>query len=332
MRRFVPVVILGLLFLAGCGTVSIKSGSGATTATPAASASSTTTQLPEARQGGFLVEDGTSGRMLLIGGFDPSGAMVTSTWSWDGQRWDQLNVVSQGIDAAFYDSVHKQTIALRATGPTAYGTATWSGTWNSVSSAHLPSRMVFGSGFSVFNPTTTRGLYSGVRNETTDTPGLETWTWDGSDWSLQSGSSPVKRLGYALAYDPSRKTDIFFGGALGGGPNPNLADTWSWNGSSWTQLHPIHTPSPGDAYATFDESLNTLVLLDFTGNVWRWSGTDWIAVPSSGQGPGTYHRDAAFGYDPVSRQVIVFGGSSGGAATAHTWLWDGGTAAWTQFR
>jgi hypothetical protein len=62
--------------------------------------------------------------MLLVGGIDPSGALVTSTWSWDGQHWAQLNALSQGIVAAFYDSVHKKTMSLWAPGPVAYGTAT----------------------------------------------------------------------------------------------------------------------------------------------------------------------------------------------------------------
>lgn len=329
MRRFAPALILAVMLLTGCGAVPLRSGadaSAARTASPSPSASA----FPEARWGGLFVEDPGSGHILLVSGLDPSGTLVTTTWSWDGQQWDQVNIVSQGIDAAFYDSVRKQVVALQATDPTTYRTATWSATWSSLNSAHVPSRMVFRSGSSVFNPTTRSGLYCGVRNETTETPGLETWTWDGSDWSLQTGPSPVKRIDYALAYDPTSKSVIFFGGELGGGPNPNLADTWSWNGSIWTQLQPMHSPAPGSAYATFDESLGALVLLDFTGNMWRWTGTDWMAVPSTGQGPGAYHTDAAFGWDPVSRRVIVFGGSTGGAATAHTWLWDGGSSSWTQ--
>jgi hypothetical protein len=193
--------------------------------------------------------------------------------------------------------------------------------------------MVFGSGDAVFNPATTRALYIGIRNQTTDTPGLETWIWSGTDWSFDGGSSPAKRIDYALAYDPITKTDILFGGSIGGGggPYPNFSDTWSWNGSSWMQLRPSHSPAPGRAYAVFDERLNALVLLDFAGNMWSWSGSDWRDAPSSGAGPGKYRAEAAFGYDPVGRRVIVFGGSAGGAAaTPNTWLWDEASSAWTQ--
>jgi hypothetical protein len=185
--------------------------------------------------------------------------------------------------------------------------------------------MVFGSGFSVFNPTTKTGLYGGIRNETTDSPGLETWTWDGGDWAAQSGASPAKRIGYALAYDPITKTDVLFGGGPGGGPNPLFSDTWSWNGTNWTQLQPVHSPSPGGAYATFDESLNAVVLLDWQGNMWTWTGSDWSATPSTSSEPRAHLVGAAFGYDPVSRRIISFGGSTGSSASANTLLWDGGS-------
>ena len=292
---------------------------------PSASASAPIAGVPEARQGGFLVEDPGGGQLLLIGGIG-SSAMVGSTWSWDGRRWSQLNAPAQGIDMVFLDSVRNQVIALQATGPTAYGTATWSGTWANLNSTHVPSRMVFGSGFSVFNPTTKSGLYCGIRNETTDTPGLETWTWDGSDWSFAPVAGPAKRLDYALAYDPITKTDILFGGEPGGGPHPLFADTWSWNGSGWTQLLPTHSPAAGAAYATLDESLNAVVLLDWQGNMWTWTGSDWNAIPSTNSGPGAHVLGAAFGYDPLSHRIIAFGGSTGSSASSTTWLWDG--ASW----
>jgi hypothetical protein len=328
----VPVgIALVLVFTMSCGRPSPSSGGSAST-TRLETASPPVSQLPEPRQGGILVEDPTSGHVLLVGGIAPNGSSVASTWSWDGQRWNQLNVLSQGIEAAFFDSVRRQVIALQVAGPAANGTAWWSGTWMSLNSAHVPSPMVFGSGNTVFNPSAKSGLYCGIRNQTSDSTGLETWTWDGNDWSLQSGPSPAKRIDYAFAYDPLTKTDILFGGSIGGGggPNPNFADTWSWSGSSWTQLQPSHSPPPGDAYAIFDESLNSLVLLDFAGNMWSWTGSDWSAIPSSGSGPGAYRNEAVIGYDPISRRVIVFGGSTGGAvATADTWLWSGGSSSWT---
>jgi hypothetical protein len=327
---------LALILTTSCGTPSANLGSGASSPrleSPSASASAPASGLPEARQGGFLVEDPISGHLLLVGGIstlpsDSQGSWVTSTWSWEGQRWQQLNVVSQGILAVFFDSVSKQAFAIQVTGvPEAVTTLAWSGKWVRRNTSHVPTPMSPFSSHAVFNPSTGVAVYCG---DYSVTPGLDVWMWDGGDWSMQTDPSPAMRLNYALAYDPITKTDVLFGGRQGGGPNPNFADTWSWSGSGWTLLRPSHSPSPGSAYATFDESLNALVLLDSAGNMWTWTGTDWTAVASSGSGPGAFREDAVFGYDPVSQRVIVFSGSNGRTATATTWLWDGASSSWTQ--
>src|SRR5947207_6556912 len=128
MRRAGWFLVAAVLLVgAGCGSVS-PGNTRSSTPIPSASASAPIAGVPEARQGGFLVEDPGRGQLLLIGGIG-SSAMVGSTWSWDGRRWSQLNAPAQGIDMVFLDSVRNQVIALQATGPTAYGTATWSGTW-----------------------------------------------------------------------------------------------------------------------------------------------------------------------------------------------------------
>ena len=325
-HRVIAGAALAIVLTTSCGMPTANPGSTASS-TRLGSPSVPPLQRPEPRQGGFLFVDPGSGHLLLVGGIDPTGTDVTSTWSWDGQVWNQLNATSDGIQAAFFDSVRKEVIALQVAGGAANTTVSWSGTWASRNTTHVPSPMVDGSGYSMFNPSTKSALYCGIRNQTTDAPGLETWTWDGTDWSLQTGPSPAKRIDYALGYDPVSKTDLLFGGGPGGGPNPLFEDTWSWNGTGWALLHPSHSPAPGGAYATFDESLNALVLLDFTGSMWRWTGSDWSAVTSSGSGPGAHRNGAVFGYDPISRQVLVFGGSVASIpATANTWLWDG--ASW----
>jgi hypothetical protein len=327
MRRFVLLVALWLL--SSCGPVAGGIGSNATaagTASPQPSASAKASQFPEARQGGLLFEDPISRHLLLVGGTTPAGAFVSSTWTWDGERWNQLSVLSEGIHVAFLDSVRNELIALQAAGPAVNRTASWSGKWSGRNSVHVPSPMSRGSGYAVFNPTSSNAVYCGIGEDSLGVRGLETWTWDGNDWSLRTGPSPARRLGYAFAYDPVTKTDVLFGGGPGGGPNPLYADTWQWNGTDWTQLQPVHSPSPGGAYATFDQSLNAIVLLDWHGDMWTWTGSDWKTIPSTSGGPGAPLVGAAFGYDPVSRGIIAFGGSTGGSASANTWRWGG--ASW----
>ena len=79
--------------------------------------------------------------------------------------------------------------------------------------------------------------------------GLLNETWlrhhDGS-WTRVGGSQPGPRQLALAAYDPAAQRVILFGGA---GPPPpggsllsRLGDTWAFDGSRWTQLHPAVAP------------------------------------------------------------------------------------------
>jgi hypothetical protein len=62
----------------------------------------------------------------------------------------------------------------------------------------------------------------------------DTWTWDGTTWSLQAPAvSPVARQAATMAYDPALGELVLFGGGDG---QQALSDTWAWNGATWTQL------------------------------------------------------------------------------------------------
>jgi hypothetical protein len=53
------------------------------------------------------------------------------------------------------------------------------------------------------------------------------------------GAAPSPRTGAAMAYDAAREQVVLFGGQ---GPEGALDDTWTWNGSVWTQQHPAASP------------------------------------------------------------------------------------------
>src|SRR5579864_2299449 len=71
----------------------------------------------------------------------------------------------------------------------------------------------------------------------------ETWLGNGASWTRQSvENGPSSRTNPAMAYDPSSKHVILFGGI--GPPTisnhteelANLTDTWAWNGSTWRRV------------------------------------------------------------------------------------------------
>lgn len=84
-------------------------------------------------------------------------------------------------------------------------------------------------------------LFGGSTDETGDPGSLlgDTWVWSGV-WRRMPDSldGPSPRYMAAAAYDVRRRTIIMFGG-YNGGP---LNDTWEWNGTAWTELHPDATP------------------------------------------------------------------------------------------
>jgi hypothetical protein len=64
----------------------------------------------------------------------------------------------------------------------------------------------------------------------------DTWTWDGSNWTLQMpAASPPARTDAAFGFDDGTQTALLFGGTSAPGPGgTGLGDTWLWNGSTWT--------------------------------------------------------------------------------------------------
>jgi len=74
------------------------------------------------------------------------------------------------------------------------------------------------------------------------------WEWDGKAWlEIKSDVQPSARADTAMAYDPSRKSLILFGGTndqLVTSSTYGLSDTWEWQSATrqWTQLHPASSP------------------------------------------------------------------------------------------
>jgi hypothetical protein len=110
----------------------------------------------------------------------------------------------------------------------------------------------------------------------------DTWSWNGVTWTeLHPATSPgVVSTAWQAAYDGASHQLVLFGGDPGLGTFAN--DTWAWNGTTWTRLHPAVSPATR-AYGslTFDQALHRLVL--FAGStgqadpaaVWEWNGTTW---------------------------------------------------------
>ena len=118
----------------------------------------------------------------------------------------------------------------------------------------------------------------------------DTWTWDGTAWTQLSVTGPSARAYSAMA--PLGDKLVLFGGACYGGGcvDPSgwaeFSDTWTWDGTAWTELS-VTGPSGrgqavmaplGDKLVLYGGTNSTGVLSD----TWMWDGTAWTQLNVSG--------------------------------------------------
>jgi len=128
--------------------------------------------------------------------------------------------------------------------------------------------------------------------------------------SGSGGPNPAARTGAAMAFDPAHGDVVMFGGRSG----PDFPDdTWTWDGSGWTQQHPSLSPPPMASPMMAADPVTGRVLLVGTPptatragsgeQTWSWDGSTWRqehpAHPVPTVAPG------AMAGDPVHHQVVV---------------------------
>jgi hypothetical protein len=136
-----------------------------------------------------------------------------------------------------------------------------------------------------------------------------------------------------MAFDSARKCIVLFGGASG---SHLLADTWTWDGTEWTQVADTGPAARSGPALAYDDARERVVLFGGStaanpfGDTWEWDGTDWTQVQDVGPSARRAHA-MAFNVlpDGSGAGVVLFGGAgANGAGLNDTWLWNG--AAWTQ--
>jgi len=165
-----------------------------------------------------------------------------------------------------------------------------------------------------------------------------TWTWDGTTWTKQQPTTaPSPRTGAAMVYDTATGQLLLFGGSrhpfTGGG---YLGDTWTWDGTTWTQLHPATSPPPRDTHSlVYDPASQTAILFggyngERLSDTWSWDGTTWTQL-SPATSPGTTSAAWQAAYDDASQQLVLYGGDANTRGFSNvTWTWTGTT--WAQLQ
>lgn len=171
--------------------------------------------------------------------------------------------------------------------------------------------------------------------------------WGGAVWnSTAPPVLPPTRTRQAIACDAARGVTVLFGGAAAqSGTLIVRQDTWTWDGTLWTQRFPFSFPTIRAGHAMAYDSVRQRVvlfggttagLLDtanrppefFYGDTWEWDGTAWVERTPQGTTPVARHEHA-LAYDPVARVTYLFGGlDASGIPLNDLWTWDG--SRWTQ--
>jgi hypothetical protein len=127
-----------------------------------------------------------------------------------------------------------------------------------------------------------------------------------------------------MANDAAARQVVLFGGSNDpNGGTCTLGDTWTWDGTSWTEQHPSSSPAPrctkGMAY---DAARAVVVLFGGTdgytnyADTWTWNGTDWteqhpVTSPPAACCPG-------LSFDAATQRIVLLESYS-----METWTWDG---------
>lgn len=229
----------------------------------------------------------TDGTNLYAGTGISSGD--AEVWKWDGATWTRI-----GGDAI---------------------NASWNvNTYNSVLSLNY-----FGG-----------NLYAGTGN---GTGAGEVWKFNGVSWS-QIGGDGVGSS-WAAAFKVNRLENDGTNLYAGTGNTAGMADVWRYNGSTWTQIGGDGLNSSWAA-STYEEVLSSYYMgsnlyiglgtSSGDGEVWRWSGSAWAKLASSGVGfpAATYEGVYSLSGDGTN----LYAGTGTGAGDGDVWKYSG--SSWSQ--
>lgn len=185
--------------------------------------------------------------------------------------------------------------------------------------------------------------------------GTETYEWDGAEWKTFTAlqKKPQVRQFASMAYDPNLKKTVLFGGYNN---NDFRNDTWTWDGTAWTELKvdkKNRPPNRGQMAFWFDPLQNKIILYGGIGrgsvndfvtrysDMWSFNGTGWTKLSVTDTPGGRFGPQVAV--NPVTGKTLLFGGlrvevrsdDPKGEALRQffandTWEWDGTASRWTR--
>ncbi len=265
-------------------------------------------------------------RIVLVGGVcSLETPQVDQTWEWDGTNWSEVpvaNFIRATGQAIAYDQLRDAVLLfggfqIFTTIPKSITTIYQAGAYRLAADVNRPSPRSLAA-FRTDPVTNTAWLYGGLDelglgpiddSDASDFTLLRIWGYRNGFWfSLAKEKAPSQCVNPLAAYDTNRSKLVVV---------CNGSDTNEFDGSTWTDLTPSHTP-PARRFAAmvYDENIKKTVLYggfdgtNYRNDTWTWDGTDWTEVKNK----KVPHRSLmSMWYDPLARKTILYSGLGRGS-------------------
>ena len=272
---------------------------------------------PSARWRAPMTYDAGSGDVVLFGGIKKSGnGFLSDTWTWDGTTWSQV------------DDSGDPGCTTCSGGPGRFSNQCVDG----LRRGDWP-----------------RGAVRGLQQQRQRSFGhldvgrghVDPGRRPGQVGCTTCSGSPPPRYGASMAYDSALGVVVLFGGTADG--LSSLSDTWEWNGA-WTPgrrhgaggVHELRRQPPFALRCVLvlrrdDGAVVLFGGIDYNLNIvsdtWEWNGS-WTQIDDLQQ-PGCTTScpggavglwESSMAYDPVTADVVLFGGFNAAASIlSDTW-------------
>jgi N-acetylneuraminic acid mutarotase len=226
---------------------------------------------PSPRRLARMVYDANLKKSVFFGGYNTDYS--NDTWTWDGTSWNRITKnlpPPRELAAMWFDPVLNRTVIFGGVGKPG-GTQDrvdrfndmWSfdgNGWTEIKPATVPPPR-YAAMTAVDPRDNTVLLYGGIRVDTIQTPGTgnnpptttqvqvyadDFWKWDGKDWKqVTYPRVPYARENGGLAFDPTTRTMVIFGGVKGGAYYSDLWTLTDTNGWQPVTKRPTRTRAAG---------------------------------------------------------------------------------------
>ncbi len=316
---------------------------------------------PAPRYSHAMAYDAARERVLLLGGSTGRASEPPVLWEWDGAAWSKRPLEGgPGVLAHHAMAYDPSRRVLWVVGGTAEGRTQpevlWSldpvsGAWTRHDASPAPKGRRLPA--VTFDPIRGRLIVFG--GDDPDRCLDDVWEWDGARWhAFPDAAGPSPRRGAVMLFDGERA--LLLGGDDSDGAV--LDDLWAWDGARWRELTPERGPPARSRAAwVWLPTRREGLLLGGDGlparrgaETWIWRASEVPRAPAEAPaeplGPPPARRwrepwpgvnvphpreghENALVYDPLRREVVLFGGWDGSAgAFGDLWTWRGAEDGW----